>query len=114
MRRLRSAEVNEVLAKGRPVRGKALSARVLRTDGGGMRSAVVVPKSVAKTAVMRNRLRRVAYRALAELQSAANGNMHIIFFVRSIPPPPLSTALRDEIGAIISEVLPFRANTKER
>ncbi len=117
MRRLRSAEVNEVLAKGRPVRlpaapgatqagGRALSARILRTEKGGMRSAVVVPKSVAKTAVMRNRLRRAAYGALAELHSGTNGNMQIIFFVRSIPPPPLAPALRDEIGGILKNVLP--------
>lgn len=100
--RLRSAEVNEILAQGRPIRGNALSARVLPAKD-GLRAAVVVPKSVAKTAVMRNRIRRAAYRELAGLP-APRPAAAVLFFVRRIPPPPLAPALREEIGAILKQV----------
>ncbi len=60
--RLRASEVREILSKGRSVRGTGVSAKVLP---GRRAAAVVVSSKVAKSAVERNRIRRLAYRVLA-------------------------------------------------
>ncbi len=106
-RRLSSAEVREVIARGKSVRGAVLSLKYV-TNKGFFRAAVVVPKSVAKRAVDRNRLRRTLYRSLATLPSPKTqvlNNTMAVFFLRSIP-SPLAPALRDDISAIISKIPP--------
>ncbi len=110
-RRLRSAEVREVIASGRSVRGGAfLSARYLSAKG-GLRAAAVVPKAVAKSAPVRNRLRRAVYRALGELPRSTEGTL--VFFVRKIPPPPLAPALRLEIEGILNDARSFSAQQEK-
>lgn len=81
-RRLRGEEVREVLARGRGRRGAALSIKYLSTSS-PFRCAVVVSKKVAKTAVVRNRVRRAVYRALDRASLPPTG--HAILFVQSVP-----------------------------
>ena len=110
--RLRSEEVREVLAKGRPLRGKGLlSARMLKTSASGLRAAAVVSKSVAKSAVARNRLRRAVYRVLREAPKDPHGMF--VFFLRATPTSPMAPKLKDEIEGILNEAQSFRANAKK-
>ena len=81
-RRLRAAEVREVLARGRGRGGEVLSVKILPTTS-AFRCAVVVSKKLARTAVMRNKMRRAVYRALRGTSLPHTG--HAILFVRSVP-----------------------------
>ena len=97
-RRLRAAEVREVLARGRGRRGQALSSKVLQTAE-PFRCAVVVSKKIAKTAVQRNRLRRAVYRALAEASLPHTG--HAILFVQSVPKTDLTRVFSTELTTLL-------------
>lgn len=74
--RLSAAEVREILKSGRSARGGGVSAKYIRAQGS--KAAVVVSKKVAKTAVLRNRLRRAVYAALAALPA----DRHVVFFIQ--------------------------------
>jgi ribonuclease P protein component len=106
-RRLSSAEVRDVIARGKSVRGTVLSLKYV-VNKGFFRAAVVVPKSVAKRAVDRNRVRRALYRTLANLPPPTThilSHTMAVFFVRSVP-SPLTPALRDDISAILNKIPP--------
>jgi ribonuclease P protein component len=96
-RRLRAAEVREVLANSSRARAGALSVRYQATPE-PLRAAVVAPKARFKSAVMRNRLRRAVYRALAEVQVARG---RAVFFIDAVPTPPLSPAYHRDIKALL-------------
>jgi ribonuclease P protein component len=74
--RLSAVEVREILKGGRSARSATLSAKYVRAQGA--RAAVVVSSKVAKTAVLRNKLRRAAYSAL---RTALPKNIHVVFFL---------------------------------
>ena len=76
-RRLRAAEVREILRRGRSIRSGPYSVTYL---SGPAAAAVVVSTKVAKTAVLRNRLRRRAYAVLGKV---ALPDVQAVFFVRS-------------------------------
>ena len=76
--RLTAVEVRAILEKGRSVRLGSLSAKYCTAKDA--RAAVVVSKKVAKTAVMRNRLRRAAYRTL---QKTPLSRVHAVFFLHT-------------------------------
>lgn len=76
--RLTAAEVREILKSGRSARSATLSAKFL--PGKGAKAAVVVSGKVAKTAVLRNKLRRAAYRTL---RASAPKNTHVVFFLHA-------------------------------
>lgn len=107
--RLTSKEVQEVLDKGRSImispsngRKSLISAKFLPTSG-TFRAAAVAPKSVAKSAIVRNRLRRAVYRAIAGFPAQKRRGI-AIFFVRSIPKPPLTPAFAEEIGIFLDKI----------
>jgi RNase P protein component len=75
--RLTSAEVREVLKKGRSINVGSVSARY--TSSTGSKAAVVVSSAVAPKAATRNALRRLGYSALARLPKG----LHMVVFVRS-------------------------------
>ncbi len=105
-RRLRTAEVAEVLRVGKNFRGRFLSAKVSGGGGGTIRAAAVVPKSLIKGAVSRNRVRRALYRAIASLpeEQEKNKAVRVVFFVRAVPPPPLAPAFADDVKKILSSL----------
>ena len=74
--RLTAAEVREILRVGRSVRSASLSAKYV--SGPGAKAAVVVSSKVAKTAVLRNKLRRAAYRTLRPLLPS---KIHLVLFL---------------------------------
>ncbi len=74
--RLTAAEVREILKNGRSVRSATLSAKYVPVVGA--KAAVVVSSKVAKTAVLRNKLRRAAY---LTLRSILPHNRHVVFFL---------------------------------
>lgn len=74
--RLSAVQVREVLKEGRSLRGAGVSAKYLPSSKG--QAAVVVSKSTAKTAVLRNKLRRSAYAALTSLPRA-----RVVFFINT-------------------------------
>lgn len=86
--RLTALEVREILKRGRSARLGALSVKYMHTTDAG--AAVVVSSKVAKTAVLRNKLRRAAYRAL---RGALPKNIHAVFFLHSpaLDPEELKT-----------------------
>lgn len=104
--RLRTREVAEVLKRGRgTVSGAHLSAKVFFPDegvGGTIRSAAVVSKKVARTAVARNRVRRAVYDALRGVTNTKAA--HIVFFVRSVPKDNLRSAFSADIVRILSSL----------
>ena len=68
-----------------------------------IRAAAVVSKKTAKSAVERNRVRRALYRAVA---SAAAGTaplkpLNIIFFIRTIPPDPITPSFAKDVATIL-------------
>lgn len=76
-KRLTAQEVREVLKLGKPVRAGAVSARY--TVGTAAKAAVVVSTKVARSAVTRNRLRRLGYAALTTLPTRT----HLVIFIQS-------------------------------
>ena len=98
-RRLRAVEVREVLAHGRSRRGKVLSSKILTTTT-PFRAAVVVSKKVAKTAVLRNRVRRAVYAALGHTSLPRTG--HAILFVQSVPKADLATVFSSDLKQLLN------------
>ncbi len=92
-RRLRASEVRVIIATGRSIRGEYLSAKY-RLASGPFRSAIVVSKKLAKTAVMRNRLRRWTYNALTQ-QPFPKGIEVVIFIQKKPTIAPVSALVRD-------------------
>ncbi len=99
-RRLRAVEVRETLVRGRSLRGAYLSVKFLKKDG-SLRAAAVVSKKVAKTAVRRNSIRRALYTALRT--ATLPENISAVFIVHTVPPRPLTEALRGDILQICSK-----------
>ncbi|MES2007211.1 MAG: ribonuclease P protein component [Patescibacteria group bacterium] len=107
--RLSSRDVEEVLKKGislnvSPLKGRnsPISAKFLKVPG-TFRAAAVAPKSIAKSAVVRNRLRRAVYRAIAGLPTPKTPGI-AVFFVRSIPNMALTPAFAREIALILEKI----------
>lgn len=97
-RRLRAAEVQEVLSRGRGRRGTALSVKMVSTTS-PFRCAVVVSKKTAKTATLRNRVRRAVYRALSHTSLPPTG--HAILFVQSVPKTDLTAVFASELKHLL-------------
>lgn len=70
---------------------------------GVFKVAVITPKSVARSAVERNRLRRAVYRAVMSLPVQKNQGI-VVFFVRSIPEKPLTTAFVPWVRAVFDKI----------
>ena len=92
-RRLRASEVRDIIAKGRVLRGEYTSIKYLKKTGTS-RSAVVVSKKVAKTSVLRNKVRRWVYSALRS--DLLPSGIEAVVFVQKIPPTkPFSLLITD-------------------
>ena len=95
--RLKSDEVQAVLSRGIAVASpgakgkKSLISMKFLALPGPFKSAVVAPKSLVKSAVGRNRVRRAVYRAVAETPPPHRTG-HAIRLVREIPKSPLTPA----------------------
>ena len=90
--------VKKVLAEGRGRRGTLLSLK-LQAAPGPFRCAVVVPKKVAQSAVMRNRVRRALYRALRGVSLPPSG--HAILFVQALPKENALAAFTSELKTLL-------------
>ncbi len=88
-----------MIQKGRSLRGATLSLRHLATDT-PLRAAVVVPKSVAKRAVDRNRVRRAVYSVLTPLSVRGT----IVFFIHAVPKTQLPEVFSGEIAALLAKL----------
>lgn len=97
-RRLGVRGVQEVLLRGRGSRGTVLSVKTLATTS-PFRCAVVISKKVAKTAVVRNKVRRAVYRALARTSLPHTG--HAILFVQSVPADNLTDVFSSELKKLL-------------
>jgi ribonuclease P protein component len=105
-KRLRSAEVEQVMKSGRSLRSAHLQVKFVVTDG-YLRSAAVVPKSLVRKASSRNLLRRALYRALAA-QNMANNKANIkgsaVFFVRVVPKERPTAVFAEELTQLLSKL----------
>lgn len=68
-----------------------------------LRSAAVVPKSLARKATARNTLRRALYRALA-MQKTAQIKANAVFFVRLIPKEKPAAVFNEELIELLPKV----------
>jgi len=98
-RRLRAAEVREVLARARGRGGDTLSVKLLPTTS-SFRCAVVVSKKIARTAVLRNKVRRAVYRALANTSLPTTG--HAILFVQAIPKENFTSVFSSDLKKLLN------------
>ncbi len=87
-----------------------MTARVLRTEaeksGGGdgtIRAAAVISKKVAKTAVVRNRVRRALYGAIGTIGTPVP--LRIVFIVNTLPDEPYGRAFAADAASIISALI---------
>ncbi|MES2203123.1 MAG: ribonuclease P protein component [Patescibacteria group bacterium] len=85
--RLTAEEVREVLTKGRSARASSVSAKFVPAPTG--KAAIVVSTKVAKTAVVRNTLRRRGYKALPTPLPRAS----VVFFIQRKDFDPADIAL---------------------
>ncbi len=104
--RLTALEVAHVLSSGRSVgvsgRGAVMSMKYVSAKG-FFKTAVVVPKRIARKATERNTLRRVVYRALVTTPLPQSG-VHAVFFVRSIPLKAKTETFREEIAVLLKKI----------
>jgi ribonuclease P protein component len=101
-KRLRAQEVTAILAKGRSARASYLSMKCLPSQT-SFRAVVMVPKSLARKAHDRNRLRRAVYRALANMSLSAT-KASVVFFVRNIPRESLTPLFAHDLVALTSKI----------
>ena len=91
-KRLTAQEVREVLKLGKPVRAGAVSARYTVGTAAlpeqASKAAVVVSTKVARSAVARNKLRRLGYAALTTLPART----HLVVFIQSKDVTPADIA----------------------
>ncbi len=99
--RLSASEVREVLARGKSVRTSPpsthLTAKFLKKDR-SFGAAVVVSKSLARSAVLRNRLRRALYNSLSE---PFPRGVQTVFFVRKIPEVSVQKVFKGEVHGLV-------------
>jgi len=105
-KRLTAQEVAKVLSRGRSMNSSrspaVLSMKVLGVEGPS-KIAVVVPKTLARKAVLRNSLRRAAYQGVSTLPFPSKG-FHIIFFVRSVPKEAKTATFREESEVLLKKL----------
>ncbi len=75
--------INEVYRSGKSARGPLFNTRSLKSGGDSFRVAVVVSKKVAKSAVVRNRIRRKIYSSFNSEELKDLGGVDIIINVYS-------------------------------
>ncbi len=80
-KRLSTALFKEVITKGKHLHSPLFVLRAIKTEGLS-RFSVSVPKKVAKTAVLRNKLRRRFYSALNPLFVEIKPGIHGVFIVK--------------------------------
>jgi ribonuclease P protein component len=98
-RRLSSVDLKEVLTRGRSKRATFLSMKYL-TLPEPLRTSVVVPKSTARKATERNRLRRAAYHALV----GATGQGKVVVFVQKSPQRALQAAFAKDLTQLLPTI----------
>ncbi len=86
-----------VLTNGTIVHSPLLIARILKTAKPleGTRFSAAISKKIAKTAVLRNKLRRRIYAALATFDPRVKNGFHVILLAK----PPLTKATLKDIRA---------------
>jgi ribonuclease P protein component len=99
--RLRSLEVERVMKAGKSARSAHLQVKFI-AGAGSFRSAAVVPKSLARKAVMRNSLRRSLYRAIASIKIENKGDA--VFFVRVVPKEKPTAVFIQELAYLASKL----------
>ncbi|MDQ5963317.1 MAG: ribonuclease protein component [Patescibacteria group bacterium] len=95
-----------VLAKGTTVRGRLLSLRYEENQG-GLKVAVVVSKKVAKSAVVRNRIRRRVYAIARDCLPPESARGGYVFLVYS---PDVATMSASSLAAQIQKLVPTQNN----
>jgi len=101
-KRLRAAEVEQVMKTGRSARSLHLQVKFVPMAA-PLRSAAVVPKSLARKAVARNTLRRALYRALGA-QNMAHLKGNAVFFVRAVPKERPAALFAEELIQLLAKL----------
>ncbi len=102
-RRLRAAQVRDVLRTGSRARSTFLSARFVEVSQGKEAFAAVVPNRVAKTAVRRNKFRRLLY---ATLKNTPLPPVRAAILLEKLPPEGKESLLASDLASLFSKVGP--------
>ena len=81
-KRLNTALFKKVIETGKIFHSEAFTIRSIK-DKGPLRISVSVPKKIAKTAVMRNKIRRRVYSAISYFNYLSYEDMKIILIAKS-------------------------------
>ncbi|MDB5224690.1 MAG: Ribonuclease protein component [Candidatus Adlerbacteria bacterium] len=95
--RLRSGEVRDIIKAGTSGRAGYLSVKYVVFKG-PYRCAAVISKKLAKTAVLRNSVRRSLYTALRVHPLPSDTSA--VFFVHKLPPTPRTAAFAQDIAKL--------------
>ena len=101
-KRLRAAEVEQVMKTGKSARSAHLQVKFVSSSA-SLRSAAVVPKSLARKATARNALRRALYRAIAG-QKTTDIKGNAVFFVRVIPKDKSTATFTEELMQLLPKL----------
>ena len=80
--RISVGQFNTVIERGRVAHSTLFLARILK-DQPDIRIAAVASKKIAKTAVVRNRIRRKIYEAVRPLKSSLPSSIHVLIFAKA-------------------------------
>lgn len=80
-----------------------LTLRFLGPKDGQSRFSFVVPKSVAKSAVLRNTLRRRGYSAVNELQRGVNRGFTCVFFFKKGAEGLSFGRIKEEVSGLLGK-----------
>lgn len=104
--RLIKSEFNQVFSKGKIYSSPTLLIKVLEKDSSKSKFSVSVSKKVAPKAVVRNKIRRAVYRAIAKIIKNIK-NIDCTVIVKK----DLSKSPQNEIDQSVTNILSDRINT---
>lgn len=98
-RRLTTSLLKNVFASGKSIFGQEISlVYIKRQDTNPTRFAFSVSSKAVKTAVMRNRIRRVGYTSLSSFLSEVKPSFDVVFIVKK----PLDLTIFDLKSSLVS------------
>lgn len=100
--RLTKTVFNTVLEKGRVIHSPLFLLRIL----GGQKNtgiSAVASKKIAKTAVERNRIRRLIYRGVGPLMSSIISGTHVIVFAKQAMNETKAATITDDLKSVFAK-----------
>jgi ribonuclease P protein component len=103
--RLTKKEILDFLPKSKSLRGNFLLLRFKISDNKDFKAGVSISKKIARTAVVRNKIRRAIYKTLSDDKKNINPSA-IFFIVNKLSDTKL---LKDDVERLLSEAKLLKA-----